>query len=225
MNKRVNPAGRLVVFIDDCTITGESLKGAISTSRDVFKKNQDKLFVCLCGTRDAVENFSNKDNSNLIVEKIINHEPTYKKRLVSIKLNQTVGEPDFGEGEATCLILPYMSPDTNTEFASNVALLHNTTYRTSNPLTTRYCRDSHKYKYEKGAFVSMSTLKHEGIKNYTSTVDLIGKITHRLAGSSPVTTEESFNSIKKANPRNWKDYLKLSTYEEMIEEYINPNLL
>ena len=225
MNKRVNPAGRLVVFIDDCTITGESLKGAISTSRDVFKKNQDKLFVCLCGTRDAVENFSNKDNSNLIVEKIINHEPTYKKRLVSIKLNQTVGEPDFGEGEATCLILPYMSPDTNTEFASNVALLHNTTYRTSNPLTTRYCRDSHKYKYKKGAFVSMSTLKHEGIKNYTSTVDLIGKITHRLAGSSPVTTEESFNSIKKANPRNWKDYLKLSTYEEMIEEYLNPNLL
>lgn len=223
VNHRVNPKGRLVVFIDDCTITGDSLNEAIDISKRVFGKNQPKLFACICGTQDVANSFSKKGNNEIIIDNIIGYVPTYKTRLTSARLDKAVGRPNYGEGKATCLILPYMSPDNNTEFASNLALLHNTNYRKSNPLSSRFVRNPRKRKNDKDAYIYMGTLSHDGIKNYNSRVDRVAKRAHKLAGSEPEILKDDFKTIQMKNPRKWSEYFKFSTYEEMLEEMFIPN--
>ena len=225
VNKRVKLDGKLVVFVDDCTITGESLNSEISATKRVFSKKQPKLYACVCGTTAAKNTFSYKNNNELIIADIINYIPTRRRSLSSERLHGALGGPDYGNGEATCLVLPYMAPDNNTEFASNIALLHNVNYRTSNPLIPRLFRDPHKNLNDDGAYVSMRTLRHEGVKNYNRMVDTIARKSNTLIGTSPEVSELDFKTIKEQNPRKLSDYFKLSTLEELIEEFLNPNLL
>ena len=191
----------LLVFLDDCSITGNSINESIYMYLNDIRKEVPKLFVCYGSTANAkrVVNCekNKKMNISIITGDYIPHVLTNKIHISNRKMEEVVGKPKYVQGEATCLVFPYMSPDTNTELASNIALLHNINYRLSN-IMIPYKKRNYRYKQtEPLGFKTSNQYNHTGVKNYTEHVDNIAKEVNRLAGSEPVLTENNFQQKKE----------------------------
>ncbi len=186
---------KMLVILDDCTITGNSIKDMIFMDMEKIKDEVPKVFVCYGATANAKRTIKSKKNTekniHLIIGDYIPHSLTNKMHMSDRRIERVVGKPNYVRGEATCLVFPYMSPDTNTELASNIALLHNTNYRLSNIMVP----------YPKHGFVCCQAERpevnprnlyvHKGIKNYTLRTDRIAKRANELIGSTPVTIESN----------------------------------
>lgn len=176
---------KMVVFLDDCTISGDS----INYTADILKHRKDKktplICACVCGTENSIVNFSYSRNSSIVINDIINLEPTKRNHLYSKSLEKAVGAPKFSEEEATCLILPYMAPDNNTELGANIALLHNIKFRERNSKT-------------------LNEIRHNGVKSYNTTAGKVALLTNKLQGAEPLISDKDFSMIKAEHPRPLK---------------------
>ena len=191
-DNKLDLEGKLLVFLDDCTITGDSvcdLAYEINCIRSDKLKKTPKLFSCVCGTVDAEKRFKRKNDFNLIIQDWLNFEPTTKSHLVDRTLEKSVGCSSFTGGDATCLVFPYMSPDNNTELGSGIALLHNALYRAR-------------------ALDKEGQIRHMGIKNYSDNVNDIAKLYNSLIGHLPQKTDKTLETIIEENPLSFKDKFK-----------------
>lgn len=226
MQKKTDFKDKFIVFVDDCTITGESLDGAVETSRVIFDKKQPKLFACICGTEGAVLKFPRKYNSEILVIDMLRSVPTSKNSVCSSRLRETVGNPDYMKGEATCLIFPYMSPDNNTELASNIALFHTKSFRGYNSVfRTEKSDNSPQSDYNSfQSFYRAKIITKGCIKNYTNVVFDVSKMADSMIGSSAKITDMNYSDMQRLYPRKWTDYLKFKTYKEMFENIFFPKI-
>lgn len=120
----------LIVILDDCALSGNSMRDILSFSMDL--KNVSGrvpiLFANLKCSDEALNNFENESGHPvdiIYVDKIKSHY------VDNDQLEDIIGEPQYREN-AYSLMFPYMAPDNNSEFATNVALLHNSKYNASN---------------------------------------------------------------------------------------------
>lgn len=184
---------KLAVFLDDCTITGNSINDMIFMDISELNKEAPKLFVCYGATANAkhvICNSKNKENNiHLIVGDYIPHVLTGFRHIFHRQTEKAVGRPNYIKGEATCLVFPYMSPDTNTELAANIALLHNTNYRLSNIMVPHIKRNYMFEPTDPNGYEKVRSYKHRGVKNYTPTADRIAKKSNSLTGSTPTILE------------------------------------
>ena len=127
-----NDKNKILVFLDDCTITGASTTEIISSyiDRQTLKNSDCILFAFIEGTKQAKEYYykicKDKPKFKLLV---FNSEPSNNfisnnKRI----LKRAIGTSSF-DNSFYAYVFPYMSPDNNCELASNIALLHNVNYR------------------------------------------------------------------------------------------------
>lgn len=128
----ISPENTLLVFLDDCAISGDSIseiRGSILQVAGISKK-YSLLFANLKGTDEAVKEFHRRRRRNpaelIILDKINQKSVKDNEFLKSI-----VGAPAYSK-DAASIVFPYMSPDNNSELASNIALMHNLKYNSQN---------------------------------------------------------------------------------------------
>lgn len=128
----IDPKKTLLVFLDDCSISGDSIRKirTYDIAAAGVSKQYSLLFTSLKGTDNAVEEFHSRKFKNpaelIFLEKIALQDVKKNKKLV-----KQIGHPTFTT-EASAIVFPYMAPDNNSKFASNVALLHNIKYNSQN---------------------------------------------------------------------------------------------
>ena len=125
---------KMLVFLDDCAISGASITYVITTDIDkrTLRNANSIVFACIDGTKEAKDCFNpiNRNNYKYKLILLNTNTKTAKgadKKELSYK---TLGSGIYDDGKY-CHIFPYMSPDNDCEFASNIALLHNVNYRNS----------------------------------------------------------------------------------------------
>lgn len=128
---RSKAKGKMLVLLDDCSVSGDSLRETATLMRRITDDNTPKLFACVCGTEKAKKRFSGKKNFDVIIGDIVKSYKSSTFQLHSNRIQKQIGKAEYSNGGNTCLILPYMSPDNNIGLGANVALYHNVNYRMS----------------------------------------------------------------------------------------------
>ncbi len=123
--------GKMLVFLDDCSISGDSLRETATYVKHITKEDTPKLFACVCGTERAKTRLSDKKNCDVIIGDMVKSYNASKFSFRKNKIQEQIGEAEYANGGNTCLIFPYMSPDNNIGLGANVALYHNVNYRMS----------------------------------------------------------------------------------------------
>lgn len=129
-SKNVDADKTILVFLDDCALSGNSMRDILSFDSD-FKSVPNKvpiLFANLKYSDEAFKNFSNPSSRNV---DIIYLDKIHSKKIIDSPLEDIIGKPQYREN-AYSLVLPYMAPDNNSQLATNIALLHNPKYNSSN---------------------------------------------------------------------------------------------
>ncbi|GEM_PF-3600091 len=127
---------KMLVYLDDCTISGASISELAITDmdRNSFRNAKSIVFACVDGTKDAKDYFkfmeNDSDKYKLLILNTTNKSKMFDDDKHLITLLKTVGNNGFEDGQYGH-IFPYMSPDNDCELASNIALLHNINYRQS----------------------------------------------------------------------------------------------
>lgn len=131
------------VILDDNTISGESLTESLMDlykyKSSLEKHNNNIIIAPIFSTEEGI-NAINKyiiNNHRQSKDILITNQKQHKAWNDNIKdensLNLALGSTfyDFYNPypKKPCLIFPYMAPDNNSEFAANIALLHNVNYR------------------------------------------------------------------------------------------------
>lgn len=131
------------VILDDNTISGESLTESLINlykyKSSLEKHNNNIIIAPIFSTEEGI-NAINKyiiNNNRQSKDILITNQKQHKAWNDNIKdensLNLALGSTfyDFYNPypKKPCLIFPYMAPDNNSEFAANIALLHNVNYR------------------------------------------------------------------------------------------------
>ena len=131
------------VILDDNTISGESLTESLMDlyryKSSLEKHNNNIIIAPIFSTEEGI-NAINKyiiNNNRQSKDILITNQKQHKAWNDNIKdensLNLALGSTfyDFYNPypKKPCLIFPYMAPDNNSEFAANIALLHNVNYR------------------------------------------------------------------------------------------------
>lgn len=131
------------VILDDNTISGESLTESLMDlykyKSSLEKHNNNIIIAPIFSTEEGI-NAINKyiiNNNRQSKDILITNQKQHKAWNENIKdensLNLALGSTfyDFYNPypKKPCLIFPYMAPDNNSEFAANIALLHNVNYR------------------------------------------------------------------------------------------------
>ncbi len=131
------------VILDDNTISGESLTESLMDlykyKSSLEKHNNNIIIAPIFSTEEGI-NAINKyiiNNNRQSKDILITNQKQHKAWNANIKdensLNLALGSTfyDFYNPypKKPCLIFPYMAPDNNSEFAANIALLHNVNYR------------------------------------------------------------------------------------------------
>lgn len=131
------------VILDDNTISGESLTESLMDlykyKSSLEKHNNNIIIAPIFSTEEGI-NAINKyiiNNNRQSKDILITNQKQHKAWNENIKdensLDLALGSTfyDFYNPypKKPCLIFPYMAPDNNSEFAANIALLHNVNYR------------------------------------------------------------------------------------------------
>lgn len=131
------------VILDDNTISGESLTESLMDlykyKSSLEKHNNNIIIAPIFSTEEGI-NAINKyiiNNNRQSKDILITNQKQHKAWNANIKdensLDIALGSTfyDFYNPypKKPCLIFPYMAPDNNSEFAANIALLHNVNYR------------------------------------------------------------------------------------------------
>lgn len=131
------------VILDDNTISGESLTESLMDlykyKSSLEKHNNNIIIAPIFSTEEGI-NAINKyiiNNHRQSKDILITNQKQHKAWNANIKdensLDLALGSTfyDFYNPypKKPCLIFPYMAPDNNSEFAANIALLHNVNYR------------------------------------------------------------------------------------------------
>ena len=131
------------VILDDNTISGESLTESLMDlykyKSSLEKHNNNIIIAPIFSTEEGI-NAINKyiiNNNRQSKDILITNQKQHKAWNENIKdensLNLALGSTfyDFYNPypKKPCLIFPYMAPDNNSEFAANIALIHNVNYR------------------------------------------------------------------------------------------------
>lgn len=131
------------VILDDNTISGESLTESLidlyKYKSSLEKHNNNIIIAPIFSTEEGI-NAINKyiiNNNRQSKDILITNQKQHKAWNANIKdensLDIALGSTfyDFYNPypKKPCLIFPYMAPDNNSEFAANIALLHNVNYR------------------------------------------------------------------------------------------------
>lgn len=131
------------VILDDNTISGESLTESLMDlykyKSSLEKHNNNIIIAPIFSTEEGI-NAINKyiiNNHRQSKDILITNQKQHKAWNANIKdensLDIALGSTfyDFYNPypKKPCLIFPYMAPDNNSEFAANIALLHNVNYR------------------------------------------------------------------------------------------------
>ena len=190
---------QMVVILDDCTLSGDSLRTSSAEITKLVGKRTPKVFAFICGTDTSIKHFSTKHDKTLMVGEIVNTVPTKNFHLVNKKLEGAIGNSDYPSNGATCITFPYMSPDNNTAIASNIALLHNPLYRKENMLKIAF-------------------FKRNGIKHYNLTIDTIAKRSNKLTGTTPTYTTERIIEPKKPLKERFKELIHYDYFKELKDE-------
>ena len=131
------------VILDDNTISGESLTESLMDfykyKSSLEKHNNNIIIAPIFSTEEGINAINKYINNNNRQSKdiLITNQKQHKAWNDNIKdensLNLALGRTfyDFYNPypKKPCLIFPYMAPDNNSEFAANIALLHNVNYR------------------------------------------------------------------------------------------------
>lgn len=131
------------VILDDNTISGESLTESLidlyKYKSSLEKHNNNIIIAPIFSTEEGINAINKYINNNNRQSKdiLITNQKQHKAWNANIKdensLNLALGSTfyDFYNPypKKPCLIFPYMAPDNNSEFAANIALLHNVNYR------------------------------------------------------------------------------------------------
>ena len=178
LNELKNDDSRLYVVIDDCSLSGTSTN-CMSNHMNCFMHGNktDTLFAYVCGTDCAEDNFDKQNNTDIMFYEKIKTSKNY----IDSPLSRAVGTASYDVGDiVTCLVLPYMSPDNNSDMGANIGALHNPVYRS----------------YNHSQVLREETMRH-GIKNY---YDITKEILNEYYNSIGVTPEvEKSKKEKRKN--------------------------
>lgn len=133
---------KALVFLDDCSLSGSSLledeNFKYSNMGYLLKNNNANIiFSPLYASQNAEERLEraiirrNRKDKDFIL-KNNKDEKNWDDNIEDVKTKLFVKESlgDMGwNGSGYCIIFPYMTPDNNSELASNIALFHNINYR------------------------------------------------------------------------------------------------
>lgn len=132
------------VILDDSTISGESLETRLTRLYDKNTNNLDKqnnniIIAPIFSTNEGKERINNciKMNGRENKDILITEKKQQKHWNDNIEnhnlLDDALGDCFYDfynpHPQKSCIIFPYMAPDNNSEFAGNLALLHNIGYR------------------------------------------------------------------------------------------------
>ena len=166
------------VILDDSALSGESLSEKLATFYNLSlskleKQNNNIIIAPIFSTQEGakhIENYITRNNRNgkdiLIFDK--KQSRVWDQDIQNeIGLNLAIGDSfyDFYNPRPPkpCVVFPYMAPDNDSEFAGNIALLHNIFYRL-NGTTKDY--------------------RLEGIKSYTADSAYIADVAKELLSNS-----------------------------------------
>ena len=188
----ISPDNTILVFLDDCAISGDSMKTIrrCSISEAGISKQYSLLFANLKGTDEAGTVFylnNGKNPADLIDVDRINLKSLKRDK----KLKHVIGLPVYSYNPSA-IIFPYMAPDNNSEIASNIALLHNLKY------TSQNFSNSNSRNYE----TAPQTYYYSGSKTMTSNVKKTAVEYVNIIGLNPTTIEKGTddNKIKFNEP-------------------------
>ena len=133
-----NLNGKTIVILDDCSISGDSLK-KIEEKAYIYSKKRQENFNIIFAPYILTEKAKNE-----LTYHIETHGRDKKDKIIELKkenknnifnnvncteyiLGTVLGESGY-DNDYSCTILPYMAPDNNSEFAANIALLHSIFY-------------------------------------------------------------------------------------------------
>lgn len=132
------------VILDDSTISGESLETRLTRLYDKNTKNLDKqnnniIIAPIFSTNEGKQRINSCIKKNCRENKdILITEKKQQKHWNDNIENHNLLDDALGDcfydfynphPQKSCIIFPYMAPDNNSEFAGNLALLHNVGYR------------------------------------------------------------------------------------------------
>ncbi|MCD8377835.1 MAG: hypothetical protein LUB59_03510 [Candidatus Gastranaerophilales bacterium] len=171
---------KLVVFLDDSILSGDSLSSIMlfDIVKSLLKNSSGTVFSYICGSETAIKKYGrNKSYDLIVLDKVKGTLRNSKNHGESPLLEKVIGPNGYDRSESFCLMFPYMSPDNNSQLASNIAMLHNINYRCSNTMR----------EYE---------LCMSGVKAINKDTTRVERVFHSLTGSKPVvSTDEKINSM------------------------------
>lgn len=139
--KKINTDNKVLVILDDCSLSGSSLLedenfNYYTSASNAKRNNGNIIFAPIYVSDKAEERINNairirkRTNQDFII-KTNKNEKNWNEGLKDDAqekmLNKALGENSWKDSKY-CIIFPYMSPDNNSEFASNIAIFHNINY-------------------------------------------------------------------------------------------------
>ena len=165
-------ADKILVILDDCSLSGASIKSISRTiDHKAVQKADSTVFACISGTKKTFP-FKHEKKRQLLILDEVNGISRRKKPLLS----KILGYQTFAKEKTYCLAFPYMAPDNNNEFSAIFALLHNANYRSTHKANDLY---------------------DMGVKSVTGTAYQVFEKTKKLAGSNPVVSDKEILQIEK----------------------------
>ncbi len=142
---KINTKNKVLVILDDCSLSGASLLedenfNYYTASSHAKQNNTNIIFAPLYVSEEAENRLINainkrKRNNEDFIIKTNNDEKAWNEGINNIEeefiLNKALGEKSLDKSKY-CIVFPYMSPDNNSEFASNIAIFHNINYSPNN---------------------------------------------------------------------------------------------
>lgn len=209
---RINPErinNTAVVILDDCALSGNSMRDILAFNPNLMMLNNNVpiLFANLMCSREALKNFENPIEHPVDIISLNKINAHY---IDNDQIEDIIGQPQYREN-AYSLVFPYMAPDNNSELATNVALLHNSKYNSSN-----FSSDFQRKIYRKNDLKNLSDLEKEiykkqfdtrkqysyCTKNITDDVLGTSAVYAQTTGMSPVKYVD--NPLYKITPKELK---------------------
>ena len=149
--KNINAKNKVFVILDDCSLSGTSFLedenfNYFSAASQASKNNNNIIFAAIYISEKAEDRI----NKNIKMKRRINQDYIIKTNkneknwddninndINKSYLNKALGKAGWSDSKY-CIIFPYMSPDNNSEFASNIAIFHNINYSKDNKNINNY---------------------------------------------------------------------------------------
>ena len=141
ITKDLNIDNKVLVILDDCSLSGSSLLedenfNYYTIASNAKKNNSNIIFAPIYVSKEAEERIQKaihkrKRNQDDFIIKTNTNEKAWNEGINNINreiaLNKSILSFNLNDSKY-CIVFPYMSPDNNSEFASNIAVFHNINY-------------------------------------------------------------------------------------------------